>query len=156
MGDYTHVLIILIKKGYVDLTNTKHILELQSMNKQLYLQLFPVVNNLYHKFIEDNDIKKIKSMNNLALIIDQFKYNNNMLKSKMYQYIILCYENWSIISLNEYLKSNLLIPTTIFFKDFLAERNINMRDILPECKMSYTHYHHQSKTSSGFKQILFR
>ena len=154
--DYTNVLVLLIKNGHIDLDNKGLAIGIQMMNKTLYMLLYPTVNKFYEARIEASDLDVIKSMNNLAKIINEFKYNNAILKSKMYEYVMRCYEMWSVISLNEKLKSKLIVPKTPYFKEFLCERRIDMSDIFPDCATNYTHYHHQTQTSSGFKQISFR
>ena len=103
--DYTNVLVLLIKNGHIDLDNKGLTIGIQMMNKTLYMLLYPTVNKFYEAHIESSDLDVIKSMNNLAKIINEFKYNNAILKSKMYEYVMRCYEMWSVISLNEKLKS---------------------------------------------------
>lgn len=151
MGDdYTDVLIILITKGYVDFTQVKQFMQLQLFNKKLYLTLYPKVDSFYDAYVRRQQLETITKLNNLAAIIDNFKYNNTILKSRMYEYIMLLYANWSVLSMNESLRSKVRIPTISYFREFLDEHAISISSILPQYKMHYTHYHHQSKTSSGF------
>ena len=154
--DYTNVLVLLIQNKYIDLHNQRFVIDIQMMNKTLYMLLYPIVDKFYEAHIQSLNMDVIKYMNNLAKIINEFKYNNAILKSKMYEYVMRCYEMWSVISLNENLKSKLIVPKTPYFDEFLCERRIDMSDIFPDCTTNYTHYHHQTKTSSGFKQISFR
>ena len=92
-------------------------------------------------------------MNMLARLINEFEYNNNILHNKMYDYIIHCYRNWSWISMDEKYKRKLIIPTSKYFEKFLLEKCLKINDILPNYNTNYTHFHHQSKTVSGYKTI---
>ncbi len=153
MASYENVFHILLTKGYLNLSDKNTLIDLQTVNKKTYLLLYSKVQAFYNTYIQSNRMCVLKQMNTLAKLIDGFEYNNNILQTKMYKYVILCYENWSWICMEEQYKTKFMVPISVYFKLFLEQKHLTMKDILPNCCTNYTHFHHQTKSSSGFKSI---
>ena len=156
MKSYDDVLYLLITKGYMDLSNVKFLVTFQLVNKKSYLLLYSKSRALWKQHIHLKNISTLNEMNTLARLINEFKYNNNILHNKMYDFIIHCYTNWSWISMDEQYKSKLIIPSSKYFKMFLSSKHLKINDMLPKYSTKYTHFHHQSQSFSGYKSIEFK
>lgn len=126
---------------------------LQLVNKDMYMAFFENMQQRYRKHTQSDDFRNnvILSMNQTAMLIDAFQYNNKLLSNMMYEYVMSCYENWHWVIMHDKYKSSLVVPKNILFKQFLHERNINLKDILPEVRVTYTHHHRPTKSYSYFK-----
>ena len=126
---------------------------LQLVDKDMYMALFDHMQQRYRKHTQSDDFrnKVILSMNQTAMMIDAFQYNNKLLSNMMYEYVMSCYENWHWVIMHDKYKSSLVVPKSTLFKQFLLERNINLKDVLPEVRVTYTHHHRPTKSYSYFK-----
>jgi hypothetical protein len=138
--------------------DTSDLVNLSFINSRMYVNLHSYVNTLYTKFIKSNLFKNkvISLLNYKANIINDLKFNNsyvNELSNKyMYEYVILCYENWVWLSIDEY-KNKLNIPNSSIFTHFMDERKINMKSILPSVKFVYTHIHRPTKQFTYYTHL---
>ena len=150
------VIDILIRRKYI---NHMDVIHLQMTNKSTYMFLYERVNVLYKNYIQSDAYKErvVKTLNHSSLMIDAFVYTNNKLLTNMlFDFIIMCYENWHWLTMNDHYRNKLKLPQAPHFKAFLKERGITIHDILPNVQVTYTHFHRPSKSFSYYKNIGFR
>lgn len=150
--------------GSVLLLVTKHtntldeidLIHLHMINKEIYILLFPLVDNIYKKYLQSDKYKEnvIRSLNYMANLIDEFEQSNKLLTNIIFDYIITCYENWQWLTMNEKYQHSFKIPVKHHFYQFLHERQLSMNDILPEVHVLYTHYHRPTKSFTYYKTTL--
>lgn len=133
---------------------TFDILNLSFTNSGMYVHLYPYVDTLYIKFVKSDYFKKkvIDLLNYKANIINQFKYNTEISNKYMYEYLILCYENWIWLSIDEY-KKRLSIPKSSLYIHFLSEKKLDMKSVLPDIKFVYTHIHRPTKQFTFYTHL---
>lgn len=132
----------------------KELVQLQTVSKSTYLALFPVLHELYQQYLKSDKyrLRVLNEMNHLSYMIDQFKWQNKILNNKMYEYVILCYENWSWITLDNHTQQ-LQVPSSNHFVKFLQEHGIQIHEILPNIEFHYTHHHRPTKSFTYYKTI---
>jgi hypothetical protein len=144
------VLDILINRHKI---NELEIIQLQMTNKAFYMFLYKNVKSLYKAYIKSDKYRQsvIHTLNYTSRIIDEFRHNNKILSNMIFDYIILCYENWHWLTMNEHYRARLNIPQALHFKAFLNDRQISISDILPNVHVTYTHFHRPTKSFSYYK-----
>lgn len=132
----------------------KDVANLQLVDTKMYMQLFEPMKSRYHVYTHSEEFRKgvVHNMNHMAMMIDAFGQHNTLLSHMMYEYVISCYEHWHWIIMENY-RSSLVIPKNSLFKQFLHERNIRIKDILPEVRVTYTHHHRPTKSYAYYKCI---
>lgn len=132
--------------------NVHDIANLQLVDTRMYMSLFETMQTRYREYTHSDDFKHqtLRMMNHTATMIDAFKQNNTLLTNMMYEYVIACYEHWHWIIMENF-RGSLVIPKCSLFKQFLHERNIRIKDVLPEVRVTYTHHHRPTKSYSYYK-----
>jgi hypothetical protein len=144
----------IVATKYAYAFDPKDLVHLQMTNRSLYVTLYPHVERLYSLFVKSDKYRGnvIRELNELAYMINQFKWVNKILNNKMYEYLILCYENWSWITLDNY-KQLLIVPNSKHFSRFMQDRGIRMNELLPNVEFHYTHHHRPTKSFTYYKTI---
>lgn len=144
----------LVATRYAHVLDTRDFIHLQMTNVSLYITCFPKVREMYDAYIKSDKYRKnvICELNTLAYMINQFQWKNKILDNKMYDYLIMCYENWSWITLDNY-KNDMCLPTSTHFTRFLQEHGIKIHDMLPAIEFNYTHHHRPTKSYTYYKTI---
>lgn len=84
-------------------------------------------------------------------LIQELHFNCKISNNLMFEYVILCYENWNILIQH---KTKLKIPTNPIFKTFMIEHNIDIDKIIPEIIFNYTHVHRPTKTYAYYMSLV--
>ena len=138
------------------LLDPKDLIHLHMVDKERYMSLYPKVREMYDAYLNSDKYRRdtIRDMNKMSNMINQFKWRNKILNNMMYDYIIICYENWSWITLNNF-KTKLKWPSSIHFERFLQEHGIKHNDLLPSVEFHYTHHHRPTKQFTYYKTITY-
>jgi hypothetical protein len=106
------------------------------------------IEELYSHYLKSDEFKLsiMNDLNYLSKMIDEFKFNNQLLNNYMYEYIGLLFENRSWISMNEKYVNILNLPCNPFFKQFLKDKNIKRKDLL----LNITYVFVDSDTSKNY------
>lgn len=136
--------------NYLDNRDMVH---LSLVNKSLCMDLAPRVDARYDAYIRSDGYKNrvVLELNKMSFMIDQFKYNNQILTKLMFDYLMGIYEHWSWIVLEH--RDALQPPKSKHFVSFLREKHLTIHDILPPVRFNYTHQHRPTKQFSYFKTI---
>ena len=154
MANVASVMNIVVNNGLKHIHITD-LVNIQMTNKDIYIALYPVVNEKYKEYVGSDLFKSrmVKTLNYYSYMIDAFDYNSRILTNMMFEYVMTCYDNWHWLSMNDSYRSSINLPTTTHFERFLAERNLTIDDILPKARLNYTHHHRPTKTFSYYKTI---
>lgn len=144
----------LVVTKYAHVLDLRDLMNLQLTNKSMYVACFPKVHELYESYIKSDKYRRsvIRELNSVGYMINQFQWKNKILENKIYEYLIMCYENWSWITLDNY-KNDLQLPTSAHFTRFLKEHGIKIHELLPAIEFHYTHHHRPTKSYTYFKTI---
>lgn len=133
--------------------NTSDIIHLWRVNKTNFQVLLPMVEKKYKEYVEEQQWNIVTHMNFKAKLIDEFSTHTPLVRNTMFEYIIMCYEHWYILSYNNNLRNKLLIPNNKLFNDFLREKSIEINKIFHEPFTHCTSYHRPSKSISYFRTL---
>jgi len=117
-------------------------------SKFIFIYLLNDIEELYSHYLKSDEFKLsiMNDLNYLSKMIDEFKFNNQLLNNYMYEYIGLLFENRSWISMNEKYVNILNLPCNPFFKQFLKDKNIKRKDLL----LNITYVFVDSDTSKNY------
>lgn len=93
----------------------------------------------------------LKQMNYTSSLIQEIHFNCKITNVLMFEYVMLCYENWNILLEH---KSKLKIPNNPLFLTFMTEHNIDIDKIIPDRKINYTHVHRPTKTYAYYMSLV--
>jgi hypothetical protein len=144
----------LVATKYAHVFNLRDFVHLQMTDKSMYITCFPRVQKLYESYLKSDKYRRsvIRELNAVGYMINQFQWNSKILENKMYDYLIMCYENWAWITLDNY-KHELCLPTSAHFTRFMREHGIHIQDLLPAVEFHYTHHHRPTKSFTYYKTI---
>jgi hypothetical protein len=133
----------------------KDVVNLSLASKTLCIDLSTLVDTRYDEYVKSDKYKShvILELNKMSFMIDQFKYNNQILTKLMFDYLMNIYEHWSWLVFDEMYHSRLKPPDSKHFVAFLKEKHLTMSDILPTVRFNYTHQHRPTKQFSYFKTM---
>ena len=123
------------------------------VNRHTFQVLMPKMEQIYKKYIDNENTILIRDMNFKAKLIDEFTVVTPVVMKTMFEFIIMCYEHWHLLSYDENLKSKLCIPTNKIFTNFLTEKTIDINKIFYKPFTHCTMYHTPSKSISYYRTL---
>lgn len=120
--------------------------------RKWYMESYHEMLKRYQEFRKSDEYlsEMIRQMNHLGKIIQEFKTSSTILTNMMFEYTMLCYENWHILLEH---KHRLIIPHNDIFVCFCNEHHIKMNDIIPNGTVHYTHIHRPTKSYAFYKSL---
>lgn len=95
--------------------------------------------------------KLVTNLNFTGNLIQELNIPCKISTNMMFEYIMLCYENWVILIEH---KNKLNVPSNRIFNSFLMEHHLDIDKIIPEFVFQYTHVHRPTKTYAYYKSLV--
>ena len=151
MSVLNNKIIIMRISSYLE--NTSDIIHFWITDKKNFQILLPLVEKKYKQYVEEQHLNIVVDMNFKAKLIDEFSTCTPLVRNTMFEYIIMCYEHWYILSYNNKLMKKLFIPNSKVFNEFLSEKTIKISKIFHQPFTHCTMYHRPSKSISYFRTL---
>ncbi len=117
-----------------------------------YMFSYKEMSERYEKYRRSDEYisNVIRHMNHLGNIIQDFKTASTISTNMMFEYTMMCYENWQFLLEH---KNKLIIPHNPLFLHFCNEHHINIHNIIPNGTVHYTHIHRPTKSYAFYKSL---
>lgn len=92
----------------------------------------------------------IRQTNQMGRLIQEMKMGCTLSTNAMFEYVMTCYENWSLLLEH---KDKLFVPTSPAFLQFCKEHHLDIDQIIPDVVIHYTHVHRPTKSYAFYKSF---
>ena len=93
----------------------------------------------------------LSQMNHSGRIIQEMKMTCTISTNMMFEYMMMCYENWNVLLEH---KDKLVVPTNPVFVKFCKEHHLDIDQIIPDVVIHYTHVHRPTKSYAYYKSLV--